>query len=99
MPRRMRVKYLSCREFLLPTASLAACGRCHRVQPGFFRPDIREPAGSGQPGKYEGKRSERIVWNPGDAARTAGIELTVIDAVAMSPCTPPSIFEASRGTP
>ena len=30
---------------------------------------------------------------------TAGIELTVIDAVAMSPCTPPSILEWMRGDP
>ena len=34
-----------------------------------------------------------------EALSTAGIEFTVIDAVAMSPCTPPSIFEWMRGDP
>ena len=36
---------------------------------------------------------------PGDAARTAGIEFTAMDAVAMSPCTPPSMREWIRGEP
>jgi len=40
-----------------------------------------------------------IVRSPGVATMTAGIEFTVIDAVAMSPCTPPSIFDEIRGDP
>jgi hypothetical protein len=35
----------------------------------------------------------RIVRSPGGAVSTAGIELIVIAAVAMSPCTPPAILE------
>ena len=45
------------------------------------------------PPKKDGSRMSRMVRNPGLASITAAIELTVIDAVAMSPCTPPSIFE------
>ena len=45
------------------------------------------------PPKNDGSRMSRIVRSPGAAVSTAGIELTVIDAVAMSPCTPPAIFE------
>jgi hypothetical protein len=45
------------------------------------------------PLKNDGSRMSRIVRSPGDADSTAGIELTVIDAVAMSPCTPPAIVE------
>jgi hypothetical protein len=41
----------------------------------------------------------RIVRRPGGAFMTAAMELTVIAAVAMSPCTPPSIFEYIRGDP
>ena len=54
----------------------------------------RGPAEAGHyPVKNDGSRMSRIVRNPGGAIITAGIELTVIEAVAMSPCTPPSIFE------
>src|SRR3954453_19506169 len=43
--------------------------------------------------------SVRIVGRPGGAAGPFGIELTAIDAVAMSPCTPPAIFIDRFGTP
>jgi hypothetical protein len=36
------------------------------------------------------------VWRPGATSRIFGSELTTIDAVAMSPCTPP---RASSSTP
>ena len=45
------------------------------------------------PLKNDGSRMSRIVRSPGGAVSTAGIELTVIDAVAISPCTPPAILE------
>ena len=41
----------------------------------------------------------RIVRSPGGAWRTFGIELTVIDAVATSPWTPPASFICSGGLP
>jgi hypothetical protein len=41
----------------------------------------------------------RIVWSPGATARIFGSELTTIDAVAMSPWTPPAIFIYSAGDP
>ena len=41
----------------------------------------------------------RIVWSPGATSRIFGIELTTIDAVAMSPCTPPASFIFSAGDP
>src|SRR4030095_14053959 len=40
-----------------------------------------------------------IVCRPGAASITFGMELTVIEAVATSPCTPPAIFIASFGVP
>src|SRR5262245_3702319 len=52
-----------------------------------------------RPPKYDGSRTSRIVRKPDGDASTAGIAFTAIDAVAMSPCTPPSIFEYRRGTP
>ena len=50
-------------------------------------------AGHYVPPKNDGSRMSRIVRSPGAAVSTAGIEFTVIDEVAMSPCTPPAIFE------
>ena len=41
----------------------------------------------------------RIVCRPGATSRIFGSELTVIDAVAMSPWTPPAIFILSAGEP
>jgi len=41
----------------------------------------------------------RMVRSPGAATITDGMALTAIDTVAMSPCTPPSIFEYSGGSP
>src|SRR5688572_19125008 len=59
------------------------------------------PAEAGHyiPLKNDGNRMSRIVRSPGGAVSTAEIELTVIDAVAISPCTPPAIFEKMRGDP
>src|SRR6185295_3929687 len=51
------------------------------------------------PPKYDGIGKSRIVRSPGGEARTFGIELTTIDAVATSPWTPPAIFIESRGDP
>ena len=53
----------------------------------------------GEPTPNDGSRMSLIVRSPGVATMTAGIEFTVIDAVAMSPCTPPSIFDEIRGDP
>ena len=39
--------------------------------------------------KNDGNGMSRIVRRPGAAAMTRGIELTVIEAVAMSPWMPP----------
>jgi hypothetical protein len=39
--------------------------------------------------KNDGNGMSRIVRRPGAAAMTRGIELTVIEAVAMSPWIPP----------
>ena len=47
----------------------------------------------------DGSAMSRIVRSPGAACSTFGIELTVIDAVAMSPCTPPAIIIESGGLP
>ena len=41
----------------------------------------------------------RIVCRPGATSRIFGIELTVIDAVATSPCTPPAILLLMFGEP
>ena len=41
----------------------------------------------------------RMVCRPGVASSTFGIELTAIDAVAMSPWTPPAIFIFNAGDP
>ncbi len=41
----------------------------------------------------------RIVCSPGATSRIFGSELTTIDAVAMSPCTPPASFIFSAGDP
>ena len=49
--------------------------------------------------EYNGSRMSRMVLKPGAAAITAGIAFTTIDAVAMSPGTPPSILECVRGNP
>jgi len=38
-----------------------------------------------RPGKNDGSARSRIVWSPGVAVSTCGIELTTIDAVATSP--------------
>ena len=46
-----------------------------------------------RPPKYDGNGMSRMVRSPGSAAITFGIEFTVIDAVATSPCTPPAILE------
>ena len=46
-----------------------------------------------RPPKNDGNGISRIVRNPGSAAMTLGMEFTVMDAVATSPCTPPAIFE------
>ena len=40
-----------------------------------------------------------MVCRPGAASSTFGIELTAIDAVAMSPWTPPAIFIFNAGEP
>ena len=41
----------------------------------------------------------RMVCRPGATSRIFGSELTTIDAVAMSPWTPPAIFIFSAGDP
>jgi hypothetical protein len=41
----------------------------------------------------------RIVCRPGATSRILGIELTVIDAVATSPWTPPAILLRIYGEP
>jgi hypothetical protein len=46
-----------------------------------------------RPPNQLGIGSDRIVWKPGVAAITLGIEFTVMEAVAMSPCTPPDTLE------
>jgi len=38
-----------------------------------------------RPGKYDGSARSRIVWRPGVAFNTFGIELTTMDAVPTSP--------------
>ena len=40
-----------------------------------------------------------MVCNPGGAARTFGIELITMEAVAISPGTPPGIFSVNFGLP
>ena len=40
-----------------------------------------------------------MVCRPAGASITFGIEFTVIDAVATSPCTPPAIFMVNAGEP
>ena len=65
------------------------------VKEARLKPDTRGPPEGGHyvPLKNDGRRMSRIVRSPGGAVSTAGIELTVIEAVAMSPCTPPAILE------
>ena len=48
------------------------------------------------PAKNDGSGMSRMVCRPGATSRIFGIEFTVIDAVAMSPCTPPAIFDLQR---
>ena len=45
------------------------------------------------PGKNDGSGMSRMVRSPGAAVITCGIELTVIEAVAMSPWMPPCTFQ------
>src|SRR5713226_10130343 len=52
-----------------------------------------------RPAKYEGNGRLRIVCKPGGAARTLGIEFTTMEAVEMSPGTPPGILILSFGLP
>ena len=40
-----------------------------------------------------------VLRKPGDTRRIFGMLLTVIAAVAMSPCSPPAIFCVMRGLP
>ncbi|SUZ53280.1 uncharacterized protein METZ01_LOCUS6134, partial [marine metagenome] len=49
--------------------------------------------------QQEGLGRSSIVWRPGEASMIFGIEFTAIDAVAMSPGTPPIIFIAILGEP
>jgi hypothetical protein len=51
------------------------------------------------PPKYDGIGMSRIVCSPGATSRIFGIELTEIDAVATSPCTPPAIYIINAGDP
>jgi len=40
-----------------------------------------------------------IVRKPGETRRIFGMLLTVMDAVATSPCKPPITFDVTRGLP
>ena len=51
------------------------------------------------PPKNDGMGRLRIVCRPGVAPITFGIELTAIEAVAMSPWKPPATFIDRRGDP
>jgi hypothetical protein len=63
---------------------------------GIRRPALRREGKAPQTVRLDrpandGSRTSLIVRSPGAAESTAGIEFTAIDAVAMSPCTPPMI--------
>ena len=59
---------------------------------------IRAPARQ-RPLKYDGTGRSFIVRSPGRDDSTFGMELTTIDAVAISPGTPPGIRRVRFGTP
>ena len=54
---------------------------------------------AGYPPNQLGIGMSAMVRSPGVTRRIFGMLFTVIDAVAMSPCTPPSIFDEIRGDP
>ena len=51
------------------------------------------------PPKNDGSGMSRMVCSPGATSRIFGSELTTIDAVAMSPCTPPATLDLIAGEP
>ena len=74
--------------------SAECCSSLRKKTPGVISTCItRKLHPVSYPPPNDGSRMSLIVRSPGAADRIAGIEFTVIEAVAMSPCTPPSIFE------
>ena len=100
-------------ELVAIIATLARMGLPHfpaagRTRPPANRPisrlGARSPAGPLHraiylPPNHDGSARSLIVRKPGGAAMILGMELTVIEAVATSPWTPPLIFCSMRGRP